>query len=131
LAIVASGLAMRASAGDEATPANAPLGTLFYSPAERTTIVGDRQQAPEAPARNSRMKVSGVVTREHGNSTAWVNGQVVHEGQPAPPASPVTMHRGGITLGGTPVRVGETLDLITRERGDIVAPGAVILRSTR
>ena len=131
LGIVGACLAMMSSAGDEVQPSGAPLGTLFYSPAERTAITGDRQQAPGAPARSSRLKVSGVVTREHGNSTAWVNGQVVREGQPAPSASPVTMHRGGVTLDGSPVRVGETLDLMTRERGDIVAPGAVTLRSAR
>lgn len=123
-------LAMIASVANGATPADAPLGTLFYSPTERTAITGDRQQQLGAQARSSHLTVSGVVKRERGNSTAWVNGQAVHEGQPGSSATRLTMRRGGVTLNGTPVRVGETLDLLTQERRDLVTPGAVTLRSS-
>lgn len=105
------------------------LGTLFYSPSERVAIVRARQDEPEAPANSSLMTVNGVVKRHGGSSTAWVNGRAVLDGQRLSPVTRVGVTERGVTLDGKPVRVGESLDLSTRERSDIVAPGAVTTRS--
>ncbi|MBU3898052.1 MAG: hypothetical protein KJ614_03850 [Gammaproteobacteria bacterium] len=112
------------------------LGTLFYSPAERAVITRARQglgqgQAESAAPISSLVTVNGVVKRQDGNSTAWVNGQAVQDGLSAPPANRVTSTGRGANLDGRPVRVGETLDLSTLERTDIVAPGAVTIRRSK
>lgn len=111
---------------------SARLDTLFYSPAERAAITRARQgQAESAAPISSLVTVNGVVKRQDGNSTAWVNGQAVQDGRPAPPANRVTTTGRGANLDGRPVRVGETLDLSTLERTDIVAPGAVTIRRSK
>lgn len=121
--LAGSALAAHASAS-----AGERLGTLFYSAAERAAIVRARQDEPDAPASSSQITVNGVVKRHSGPSTAWVNGRAVVEGQPLPPATRLGVTARGVTLDGTAVRVGESLDLSTRERSDIVAPGAVTTR---
>lgn len=115
------------------SPPAVPLGTLFYSSAERSALVRARQGPPDtasAPVSN-RMTVNGVVKRKSGNSTAWVNGQTVHEGQSLPPIKKTTISSGSANLDGQQVRVGETLELNTKARTDIVAPGAVTLRKPK
>lgn len=111
------------------------LNTLVYSPAERAAITRARQvqgqaQAEAAPISN-QMTVNGVVRRKDGNSTAWVNGQAIKDGQPSPPANRVTTTERGVMLNDRPARVGETLDLGTLERTDIVTPGAVTIRRSK
>jgi hypothetical protein len=101
------------------------LGTLFYSAAERAAMVEARRGEADAPLRSTRMTVNGVVRRERANSTAWVNGQPVADGHTLPLAGRVQVQRGGVTLDGKPLRVGESLDVVTQTRGDVVAPGAV------
>ena len=111
------------------------LNTLFYSPAERIAMTRARQEQGPAQAQSTpisnQMTVNGVVKRQGGNSTAWVNGQAIKDGQPAPPANRVTTTERGVVLDGRPVRVGEALDLSTLERTDIVAPGAVTIRRSK
>ena len=118
-------LAGSALAAQGAMSAGDRLGTLFYSAAERAAIVSARQDEPDAPASPSQITVNGVVKRQGGPSTAWINGRAVVEGQPAPPATRLGVTERGVTLDGTAVRVGESLDLSTRERTDIVVPGAI------
>ena len=132
LTVLATVLAGSALATATAVQPGERVNTLFYSPAERTSIERSRQgQEQSAAPVNNLMTVNGVVKRNHGNSTAWVNGQAIQEGQPAPPANRVTTSGLGATLDGRPVRVGETLDLSTQERSDIVAPGAVTIRRSK
>ncbi len=122
-----------AVAGEASNPAGDPLGTLFYSAAERNALVRARQGPTDtagAPV-SSLMTINGLVKRQSGNSTAWVNGQAVQDGQSVPPASRLTTTERGVTLDGKPVRVGETLDLTTLQRSDIVAPGAVTTRPSK
>lgn len=101
------------------------LGTLFYSATERAALVEARRGEADAPLRSTRMTVNGVVRRERAHSTAWVNGQPVADGHTLPLAGRVRVQRGGVTIDGKPLRVGESLDVITQTRGDVVAPGAV------
>lgn len=127
-----------ALAVEAASQSEAPLGTLFYTAAERNAIVRARQgqgnigATPEATAAtvpiNPFMTINGVVKRKSGNSTVWINGQAVQEGQSMTPVTRLTPTDRGVTLDGKPVSVGETLDLTTHERSDIVAPGAVTIK---
>jgi hypothetical protein len=103
------------------------LGTLLYSAVERSSITQARLGQVSNNAVNviSQVSVNGFVQRQGGKSTAWVNGQPVKEGYPFPPVKRLTTTNKGIQIDGQPVRVGETLDLTTLVRHDIVQPGAL------
>lgn len=88
------------------------LGRLFYTPAERQQL--DRQYVPETGplTDNSRtLIVNGVVQREGGKRTIWVNGKQ----QPAGTADSRTPASVPVAIPGRPnpvrVKVGERLDL--------------------
>ncbi len=119
-----SGMATPATAAEPAATVRAPLDVLFYSPSERRAMVRERSGSPEQED-SSLARVSGIVKRERGNSTAWINQQPVAEGHSLAPTTRTTISNTHVTLDGQRVRVGETLDLRTRERTDMVAPGAV------
>jgi hypothetical protein len=100
------------------------LGSLLYSRQERAAIVQARAE-PGADAGNSRMRVFGLVKRERGKGTVWINRLALPEGQALPPAKQTRMTPAGIVIDGQLVRVGETLDLRSHERSDLVDPGAL------
>ena len=106
------------------------LGTLFYSPAERSAIVRERSGAA-ADTATTRLSVSGVVKRARGKSTAWINRQPLPQGQLAPGARSTAIFASGVTVDGVRLRVGQTLDTQTRERTDIVTPGALRVKEIR
>ena len=120
-------------AAEVAAVQSARLGTLFYSVAERQNIV--RARAGDAPGDNpeaaQEVSVSGIVKRQGKNGTAWVNGQPVQEGEAFTPAQRLTITPGGIKLDGKDVKVGEKLNLVTRQSTDVVPPGALTTRGTR
>ena len=123
---------LMAQAADEVTPPKPTLGTLFYTNAERSSISRarlDTGQVSEAgePVANV-LSVTGLVKRQGGHSTVWINGQPVSEGESISQGKHLSTTPGGIRLDGTGVRVGESLDLTTRERTDIVQPGAVTIK---
>lgn len=128
-ALLLVGMGLRAGVAvavpGQATSVDEGLGTLFYSAAERAAIVEARRGEADAPVLSTRMTVNGVVRRERVNSTAWVNGQPVVDGHTLPLAGRVHVQRDGVTIDGKPLRVGESLDVITQTRGDVVAPGVV------
>ena len=110
-----------------------PLKTLFYSVSERSTIARVRagigsDDAPDVPR---VVNVNGIVKRQGGSSTAWVNGLPVRDGDFIAPAQRLLTIDGGVSLNGVPVKVGEALDLATQERQDVVAPGAVTVYSKK
>ena len=110
-----------------------PLQTLFYSASERSTIARIRsgsgsEGAPDVPR---LVHVNGIVKRQGGGSTAWVNGLPVRDGDAIAPDQRVLTIDGGIRLNGVPVKVGEALDLATQARQDVVAPGAVTVRAKK
>ena len=115
---------------DPTTQPARQMGTLLYSAAERTAIVNARaaEVPTEMPApgkTNTVFTLEGVVKRERGNSTAWLNGQTVTEGQSLPPANRITISAGGVALDGHKLQVGQTVDTKTGTRTDVVQPGAV------
>lgn len=122
--------AVLASANDGTSQPGERLGTLFYSAAERTAITRGRSSNASDEA-STILSVSGIVKRERGKSTAWINHQPVAEGQSLPPTVRTTISATGVTLDGQRVRVGETVDINTRERTDIVTPGAVTVKGRK
>ncbi len=103
------------------------LGTLLYTPAQRLAI-GQARQGPRGTAntnalqsRPSSTQLNGVVARDRGKGTAFVNGEAVAQG-----ASPTTLIRGTeAVIEGQRLRVGESFDNGTGAKTDVVAPGAV------
>ncbi len=67
-----------------------PLGRLFYTPAQRAQLDGERNRpnpvvVPEAPAEPVRvppaLTYSGVVQRSDGKATVWINNQIAPQGE--------------------------------------------------
>lgn len=108
---------------------NQPLGTLFFSPAERTAQTlarGGKSEREGTPL--AVLTVSGLVYRPRNKGTVWLNEQPYPEGQPIPPAGAPQIAANGIALAGRLVRVGETLDLTGGARSDLLPDGALRIR---
>jgi hypothetical protein len=103
------------------------LGPLLYSRQERAAIVQARAE-PGSDAGSSRMRVFGLVKRERGMGTVWINRLALPEGRAMPPAKQTHMTPAGVAIDGQLVRVGETLDLRSHERSDLVDHGALSVR---
>jgi hypothetical protein len=111
-----------------AAPAfKAALGPLLYSRQQRVAIAQARTATPEG---SSRMQLSGIVRRERAKGTVWINRQAITVGQALPPARHTRLTPAGVAIDGQPLRVGETVDLRSHERSDLVAPGALRIRET-
>ena len=74
-----------------ATNSAEPLGRLFFTPAQRSTLDAGKQLATTrkaAPSGPRAAMLNGVVTRSDGESTIWVNGHSVsRSGSPSASAS--------------------------------------------
>ena len=104
-----------------------PLQTLFYTPAERVQLVRDRSgAAPVAPV--TQLRINGIVKREHGKSTAWINQRPLAEGQTQAPARRTRIAAQSVTLDGQGLRVGETIDLQSHVRTDVLPKGALAVK---
>ncbi len=113
------------------SPSQSPddLGTLFYSSSERAAVLKARLGEVDAPSISSIFTIDGVVKRAGGKSTAWINGQPVPEGQsPFPTPLGFMINSGSITVKGTQVRIGESVNLGNLQRTDFIAPGSLISR---
>jgi hypothetical protein len=113
-----------ATASEQASQQQIAIGTLFYSPMERVAINRERVEG-SSTATSTQVSVSGVVKRDHGNSTVWINGKAVREGQALPQTRQTRISANGVLLDGQRIQVGETVDLNTHQRSDVVPPGAV------
>ncbi len=116
-ALLAALLAPASAGADE-------LGRLFFTPQQRQEL--DRRRNSNAQEADTVVEqtvtVNGQVTRSSGRTTTWVNGVPQYDTY-----RPVD--RTHVRLEGATVKVGETLD---RSRGaveDVVAPGAIKIRS--
>ncbi len=126
------GIRSASSAPNVTVPMHPPattvqLQTLFYSPSERAAVV--RERAGDVPGgQEQRLRVSGIVKREHGHSTAWVNQQVVSEDPSEPAMRGSAITDSTVTVDGERLRVGETLNLRTRQRTGIVDATALSVK---
>jgi hypothetical protein len=102
----------------------ADLQTLIYSPAQRQEITRGRMGLAGVQDEPTT-RLNGVVHRAAGKGTVWINNQPYREG--SAPAGPI---RGVDALvEGRQLRVGESVDKASGERTDVLAPGAVRVRS--
>ncbi len=121
-----------AFANESPSPSPDELGTLFYSSSERAAVLKARLGEVDAPSTSSMFTVEGVVKRAGGKSTAWINGRAIPEGQsPFPTPLRFAISAGAITVKGTRVRIGETVNLDNLQRTDFIAPGSLISRVTK
>ncbi|MDP1610049.1 MAG: hypothetical protein Q8M11_03255 [Sulfuritalea sp.] len=105
------------------------LGTLLFSPAERSTIAAARRdEQGQAVGSGTSVALSGLVKRGRDKGTVWINGQAVAEGQAVPAAGIPVIESKQVVIDGRPVRVRETLDLESGARTDALPQGAVSVR---
>ncbi|HEX7455105.1 MAG TPA: hypothetical protein VF296_03600 [Gallionella sp.] len=88
------------------------IGTVFYSPAERAALVAARSGATQSVV----YTLNGITQRGAGKSVAWINGRAVTQ-VPQDAAIPtLIIARDHILIEGKPIKVGETLDIISGQR---------------
>lgn len=110
--------------------AEGELGSLFFSPSQRQSIerarVGEdaAQVAPPEVA-----SVSGWVKRSSGKGTVWINGEPWSQGQRGFLSQPPVIADRAVQIAGQTVQLGQTLDLATGQRTDVVLPGTVSVKS--
>lgn len=116
------------------------LGTVFYSPAERRSLVavrngveekastdegnelGEDRAVDEKPkSSRTRYTVSGIVSRSGGKSVAWINGQPVGEVSSQEDLPHVDLSGGRVVIDGKTVKVGESIDINSAEKS-IMSP---------
>lgn len=101
-------------------PAAEPLGRLFFTPAQRTTLdAGKQLDLPKKAGPTVRgprsVTLNGIVTRSDGESTVWVNGAPAESRRPG--AAPISAKPSGtadarvrVLDSESKLRVGQTLD---------------------
>lgn len=108
------------ASGSVSSRAAEPLGRLFFTPAQRTTLDAGKEldrpkQAGPAVRGPRSVTVNGVVTRSDGESTVWVNGRPADARRPdtatitAKPAGAASA-RVRVMDSDARLRVGQTLD---------------------
>ena len=87
------------------------LGTLFYSPAERAELVAARSGIVQSAV----YTLNGITLRGAGKSVAWINGRAVTVPDPVIPS--LIIARDHVMIEGKPIKVGETLNISSGQRG--------------
>jgi len=101
-----------------------PLGRLFFTPEQRVSADGLRAAASVG----TTQRLDGLLTRSSGKATLWVNGQAQHGGRAALGIPGPARDRARLAIDGGPavlLRVGESIDAVTREKNDVVAPDTI------
>jgi len=88
------------------------IGTVFYSPAERAALVAARAGITQSAV----YTLNGITQRGAGKTVAWINGRAVTEDPPDLAIPSLVIKRDHILIEGHPIRVGETLDIISGQR---------------
>lgn len=129
--------------GSSLSAAEKPLGTVFYSPEERRSLVavrngveektnadegnelGEAQGVEEKPkSSHTRYTVSGIVSRSGGKSVAWINGQPVGEVSSQEDLPHVDLSGGQVVIDGKTVKVGESIDITFGEKSSTASDSA-------
>lgn len=88
------------------------IGTVFYSPAERSALVAARSGVTQSAI----YTLNGITLRGAGKSVAWINGRAVTQ-VPQDAAIPtLVINRDHILIEGKVIKVGESLDIISGQR---------------
>ena len=75
MAGILSGLLLLLVGGAAASAAEVELGTLFFSPAERSAMDRLRRGEPVTSAAPGGATINGYVKKSDGKSTVWVSGR--------------------------------------------------------
>ncbi len=119
-----------APAGANAADPQISFGTLFFSPQERASISAARRVILGATGSSgATISVGGLVRRDKGKGSAWINGQVVLEGQAVQSAGIPAIDKRDITIEGHRVRVRETVDIESGARVDALPAGSVNVKA--
>ncbi len=125
--VVAAALA---PTGASAANPDSSFGTLIYSPQERASISAARRVVRgTAASSGATITVGGLVRRDKGKGSAWINGQVVPEGQAVQSAGIPAIDKRDITIEGHRVRVRETVDIESGARVDALPAGSVNVKA--
>ena len=129
--LVAAALALPAASGA------APLGRLFYTPAQRAQLDTARSQRSRAPAVAAEQEPAvavpelltydGMVRRSDGKTTVWISNRAIHDGRPASnlPFTSKLRPDGSVKLGVTQsaqsldLKVGQSVEVMS---GTIAEP---------
>ncbi|MDO8207467.1 MAG: hypothetical protein Q7T38_06565 [Gallionella sp.] len=88
------------------------IGTVFYSPAERSALVAARSGVTQSAI----YTLNGITLRGAGKSVAWINGRAVTQ-VPQDAAIPtLVIARDHVLIEGKVIKVGESLDIISGQR---------------
>lgn len=88
------------------------IGTVFYSNAERATLVAARSGITQTAI----YSVTGIIKRDAGKSVAWINGRAVTEVPQDPTIPTLIIGRDHIMVEGKSIKVGESLDILSGQR---------------
>ncbi|OHC67777.1 MAG: hypothetical protein A2045_07670 [Rhodocyclales bacterium GWA2_65_20] len=118
-----------------------PLGRLFLTPERRVMLERQRQSNIQEQAQTlegATMSLDGVITRSNGKATVWINGRPQNENMAGTGVqagvSRREPNRATLVTGDeipAELRVGESINRATREKNDVVAPGAVVVTKPR
>jgi hypothetical protein len=117
-------------AQDKAGAEPISLGKLFLTPEKRQALERQRQfnlresESSEAET----LQLNGIVQRSSGYNSIWLNQRVQsgnETGLQVQRVSPNTAKVSPKNEAATQLKVGESINRSTRERKDVVAPGAV------
>lgn len=88
------------------------IGTLFYSPSERLALVAARAGISQSAV----YTLNGITRRDAGKTVAWINGRAVTEDPPDLAIPTLIIKRDYVLIEGKPIKVGESLDVISGQR---------------
>ena len=114
------------------------LGRLFFTPERRQNLdrqrqlnIQDKQEIPEDPT----LTINGIVTRNSGKRTAWINGVAQNENETQSGISVISSRKdpGSITVQANDApsakaRVGDTVNRNTGEATDLLNGGQISIR---
>ncbi|PIV15485.1 MAG: hypothetical protein COS43_02060 [Gallionellales bacterium CG03_land_8_20_14_0_80_55_15] len=93
-------------------PLAKPLGTLFYSPTARAAMVAARAGISQSAV----YTLNGITQRGAGKTVAWINGRAATEDPPDLAIPTLVIKRDHVLIEGHPIKVGESLDIISGQR---------------
>ena len=118
------------------------LGRLFFTPERRAVLERQRQSNVQEQVQSlegATMSLDGVVVRSSSRrNTVWINGRPQNENEAGTAVqanlSNRQPNRASLVAGeesAADLRVGESINRATREKLDVVAPGAVAVTRSR
>ena len=127
------------SAISPALRADEGLGRLFFTPERRQNLdrqrqlnIQDKQEIPEDPT----LTINGIVTRNSGKRTAWINGVAQNENETQSGISVISSRKdpGSITVQANDApsakaRVGDTVNRNTGETIDLLGNGRIAIKA--